>query len=338
MARTKPQPRAEYEEVLECLHKTCPACGTVSWNQYDNYRTIRTLKTVVQLRLKVRRCPNANCQRFHQAYRPEAESRWALPQHEFGLDVVALVGAIRYQDSRTIPEIHQILEQKGLCISQRSVSHLLERYDELVATRLTDNQRLRELLQAQGRVILAIDGMQPDVGHEVLWVIRDCLSGEILLATALLSATHQSLAKLLDSVKTNLEVPIVAVVSDGQGSIGKAVEVALSEAVHGLCHYHYLKEAAKDIYEADRHAKKELKKRVRGIRAIEYSHEDAAEPMSEVVQDYCQAVRAALSEDGRAPLAAPGLKLQQRLGAIEQSLERLGQKGGNVEPWPSSSS
>ncbi|MBC1298476.1 hypothetical protein GNF11_26815 [Nostoc sp. UCD122] len=29
----------------------------------------------------------------------------------------------------------------------------------------------------QGRVILAIDGMQPEIGYEVLWVIRDCLSG-----------------------------------------------------------------------------------------------------------------------------------------------------------------
>jgi hypothetical protein len=30
---------------------------------------------------------------------------------------------------------------------------------------------------------------------------------------------------------------------------------------HQLCHFHYLREAAKPIYEADRHAKKELKKR-----------------------------------------------------------------------------
>jgi hypothetical protein len=36
---------------------------------------------------------------------------------------------------------------------------------------------------------LAIDGLQPDVGHEVLWVLRDCLSGEILLAKSLLSST-----------------------------------------------------------------------------------------------------------------------------------------------------
>jgi putative transposase len=36
---------------------------------------------------------------------------------------------------------------------------------------------------------LALDGLQPDVGHEVLWVLRDCLSGEVLLARSLLSAT-----------------------------------------------------------------------------------------------------------------------------------------------------
>jgi hypothetical protein len=49
------------------------------------------------------------------------------------------------------------------------------------------------------------------------------------------------------------------VVSDGQRSIRNAVETALPEAAHGLCHFHYLKEAAKQIYEADRHAKRTQK-------------------------------------------------------------------------------
>jgi hypothetical protein len=52
------------------------------------------------------------------------------------------------------------------------VTNLLDRYDELLATALTDSGRRRALLAAQGRVILALDGLQPDVGHEVLWVIR----------------------------------------------------------------------------------------------------------------------------------------------------------------------
>jgi hypothetical protein len=65
-------------------------------------------------------------------------------------------------------------------------------------------------------VVLALDGLQPDVGHEVLWVIRDCLTGEPLLARSLLSATEADLATLLREVQAALSVPILGVVSDGQ--------------------------------------------------------------------------------------------------------------------------
>ena len=85
-------------------------------------------------------------------------------------------GALRYQEHRSVPQIHQKLLLRGVCISQRSVSNLLERYEELLAVSLTDNRRIHEIVKEQKRAILAIDGMQPDVGHEVLWVIREFLS------------------------------------------------------------------------------------------------------------------------------------------------------------------
>ena len=78
--------------------------------------------------------------------------------------------------------IHQALCDRGVPIAERTVTHLLQRYEELVALHLADQQRLRERFKEQGQIILAIDGLQPDVGHEVLWVLRDCLSGEVLLA------------------------------------------------------------------------------------------------------------------------------------------------------------
>src|SRR4051812_33156645 len=61
---------------------------------------------------------------------------------------------------------------RGVAIAERSVTNLLDRYDELLATRLTDTRRLRRVLKGQRGVILALDGLQPDVGHEVLWVVR----------------------------------------------------------------------------------------------------------------------------------------------------------------------
>src|SRR5205085_10337790 len=139
----------------------------------------------------------------------------------------------------------------------------------------------------QGQLILALDGLQPDVGHEVLWVVRDCLSGEPLLARSLLSATQQDLADLLTEVVEALQLPVVAVVSDGQHSIRKAVAQALPGVPHQLCHFHYLREAARPIFEADRHARKELKKAVRGVRAIERQVEGQEDALAEVVPGYC---------------------------------------------------
>lgn len=100
--------------------------------------------------------------------------------------------------------------------------------------------------------------MQPNVGHEVLWVIQEVLNGEILLAKTLLSSTIKDFAPLLVQLKQSLNVPIVGVVSDSQSSIGKAVGWAPAVA-YGLCHFHYLREAAKPIYEADRMLKKNSK-------------------------------------------------------------------------------
>lgn len=121
---------------------------------------------------------------------------------------------------------------------------------------------------------------------------------------------------------------MAAVVSDGQQSIRRAVAAALPGVPHQLCQFHYLREAALPIYDADRHAKKELKKRVRGVRPIERSVEDGDDETAAVVRGYCAAVRSALTDDGRPPLAASGLKLAGRLEAIAASLDRVAQKGG----------
>src|SRR5215207_10195043 len=194
--------------------------------------------------MKIRWCEQEGCSRFHVPYRPEAESALALPQQEFGLDVIALVGVLRHRDHRSIPEIHAALRERGVEIAERSVTNLLDRYDELLATSLTDPRRLRRVLKAQRGVILALDGLQPDVGHEVLWVVRDCLSGEVLLARSLLSGTAEDLAPLLREVAEAVGVPVLGVVSDGQTSIRRAIERALPGVPHQLCQFHFLREAA----------------------------------------------------------------------------------------------
>ena len=160
-----------------------------------------------------------------------------MPHGAFGLDLIALVGALRCAQHRTVPEIHTALRERGVLIAMRSVTNLVQRYEELVSRRLSDQTRLRERLAAQGRVILVIDGLQPDVGHEVLWVVRDCLSGESLLARSLLSGREAELAPLLREVAATVAVPVQGVIADGQQSLRNAVASALPGVPHQLCQF-----------------------------------------------------------------------------------------------------
>src|SRR5215208_601259 len=328
MARNQPRPEATSELRLEPLDGRCRLCEGRLWVAYHNARTVTTLEGLVRLRMVVRRCVNRECELYQESHRPEQEGAFALPQGEFGLDVIALVGALRHAEHRSVPEIHRELLGRGVSVSERSVTNLLDRYEELVALRLSERIHLRVALVRQGRVVLALDGLQPDVGHEVLWVVRECLSGEVLLARSLLSATEESLVGLLEEAIRGLEVPILGVISDGQHPIRRAVARVLGGVPHQLCQFHYLREAAKEVYEADRHAKKELKKRVRGVRPIEREFEGRNDPEAEAVRGYCLAVRSAITDDGRPPLSASGIKLHERLGAIHNSIERVGAKRG----------
>ena len=78
------------EQILVPIRSACPECGRAMRIRYSNRRAIVSLRGLVRLRLKIRRCESRSCGRYHQAWRPEGEAALALPQHEFGLDVMVL--------------------------------------------------------------------------------------------------------------------------------------------------------------------------------------------------------------------------------------------------------
>lgn len=327
MANVTRRPAPARTETLDDGLAACPTCGAPLIQAYHKTRILVTLTGTLRLLVKVRSCRSTACARAYKAVRPAGEGRWALPRHEFGLDVIAQIGTWRYREHCSVPEMHVRLRSAGVPISARTVTDLLDRYDELVAVAMLDPARVRRVTAAHQQVVLALDGIQPDVGHEVLWVLRDCLSGEVLLARSMLAATEDDRAALLTEVKAALTVPIRGVMSDGQQSIRKAVARVLPGVAHQLCHFHYLNEAATPVFEADRHAKKELNKRVRGMRPLERAVEGKDDAEADVVRGYAVAVRSALSDDGQAPLDTPGLRVQERLSQIAASLERVEKKG-----------
>jgi hypothetical protein len=66
---------------------------------------------------------------------------------------------------------------------------------------------------------------------------------------------------------------------------------------------------------------------VRGVRPIEHALEGREDEEAEAVRGYCLALRSAITDDGRPPLEASGLKLHHRLSAIRDSIEWVGKRG-----------
>jgi hypothetical protein len=132
MARRTPRPEAKLTTTLTPLRKTCEQGGNRLWVAYHCRRKVMTLEGVFQLRVVMCQCPTPTCSRYHVRYHPEEEGSFALPHGEFGLDVIALIGVWRETEHRSVPQMHQRLLTRGLAISQREVTHLMQRYEELV--------------------------------------------------------------------------------------------------------------------------------------------------------------------------------------------------------------
>jgi hypothetical protein len=214
-----------------------------------------------------------------------------------------------------------------MAVAPRTVTHLRERSDALRPLSLPAPARLQRITPAPGRGRLALDGLQPDVGHAVRWVLRDCLSGAVRLARSLLSATPPDLAVLLRTVRQSWPVPLVGLVSDGHLAIRGAVAAGFPAVPHQLGHCHALREAAQPSEDADRQAKQERKKRGRGVRPLARRLAGRRAPAAAGVRGSCAAVRSALTDEGRPPLAASGLTLHDRLPARTARLERVAQRG-----------
>lgn len=168
MARRTPRPEAQYTATLTPLQQTCERCGNRVWVAWHCRRKVLTLEGLWQLRVVMYQCHTPTCPHYHARSHPEEEGHWALPHEECGLDLIALIGAWRFREHRSVPEMHQRLRVRDLSISERDVTHVMQWYEELVTRQILDHKRIKAWLQKQGQVILALDGLQPDVGHEVL--------------------------------------------------------------------------------------------------------------------------------------------------------------------------
>jgi len=92
-------------------------------------KTIISLEETARVYNQAYRCRDRDiCNHAKRVYRSGYADGLSLPYHSYGLDVVVYIGQQRLREKRTIPEIHQLLSQKSIPISERAVEYLFDDY------------------------------------------------------------------------------------------------------------------------------------------------------------------------------------------------------------------
>jgi hypothetical protein len=359
---------------LDVTDRNCPACGRMMHVCDHRYRRFHTLEGPVELLCRLDRCPDPHCPGHAKTKSPETEVTIALPKWAIGWDVFCWIGHRRCARHMAIPLIQsELLDDYAIKLSENAIDTYIRRYQVMLAARQHDPESLRRHYAATAELILCIDGLQPEKGHETLYVVRELTGKRVWFAEPLLSATAPEVRRLIKKAREWAEAlgkPVALWLSDKQDAFVTGIAAEFPDVPHRYCDNHFLRDLAKPVLEADSHAKVEMRQKVRGLRTIEQAvltrsqaaTRDAAadepaatvaataapanlppagvDPAGDVVLDYCAAVRGILNSDQGGPLHPPGLRMAEALTEVHESLQRdLGAKKGgsrrsNSAAWP----
>jgi len=363
---------------LDVLERNCPTCGRMMHVCDHRYRRFHTLQGPVELLCRLDHCPDPDCPGHAKTKSPETEVTLALPKWAIGWDVFCWIGHRRCSRHMAIPLIRsELLDDYGIKLSENAIDQYIRRYQVMLAARQQDPESLRRQYAATVEIILCIDGLQPEKGHETLYVVRELTQKRVWFAEPLLSATAEEVRRLIIKAKQwaeSLGKPVALWLSDKQDAFVTGIAAEFPEVPHRYCDNHFLRDVAQPVLEADSHAKVQMRKKVRGLRTIEQAvlarpkaetrsdlTPDAREatvpataasvdlppavvaPADGVVLDYCAAVRGILNDDQGGPLHPPGLRMAEALNEVHASLQRNldAQKGdsrrSNSAAWPDAS-
>ena len=210
------------EVVLYVEEKTCRTCGSGLIIRKDRIHCIYSLQGPLKLVCKLSCCSNKHCPERKTLISPRAEIPITMPRWRLGWDIVLWMGFRRYKRHWSIPQMQaELVDSYQLQLSKYTMRRYLKKYQLMVAAHHQDGSRLAEVYHGEIDMILSIDGLQPEKGHETLYVVRELRQQRIWFAESLLSSSTAEIRKLIQRAKQmaqQVQKPVRGWISDKQGS------------------------------------------------------------------------------------------------------------------------
>ena len=251
---------------LDVLDRACPACGRMMYICDHRYRRIHTLEGPVQLICKLNHCPDPSCPGHAKTKSPELEVTIAPPSWAIGWDVFCWIGHRRFSRHMSISIIRsELLDDYAIKLSDDAIGKYIRDYQLMLAARQQDPEALRRQYESVDEIVLSIDGLQPEKGHETLYVVRELTQKRVWFAEALISATNDEVQRLIAQAKawaSSLNKTVALWISDKQDAFVTGIVAEFPGVPHRYCDNHFLRDLAKPVLEADSHTKVQMRRKV----------------------------------------------------------------------------
>ena len=351
---------------LAVEERWCRTCGGALTTCDHRHHRVFTLNGPLHLVCKLAHCPTRACPAHPQTLSPEAETAITMPWWVLGWDVVCWLGQRRFARHWSVGQLRaELVDTYQIHLSADAIETYIHRYQQMLAARRQAPDQLATAYADVEAVMLAIDGLQPEKGHETLYVVRELERKRVWFAEPLLSSATAEVQQLLAQARMwaeRLGKPVRLWMSDKQDAFVRGIAAEFPGVPHRYCANHFLRDVAKPVLDADSRAKVKMRRSIRGLRAIERevlaeqrpavpphgaeTNPPAPQPEAvarDVVLEYCAATRGILNDDQGGPLHPPGIRMAEALGDVRASLQRNleAQKGELLRTdspvWPATS-
>jgi len=316
--------------ALDVQDRSCPVCGRDMHVCDHRYHHLWTLQGPTQIVNRLVRCPDASCESRGCTFSPEAELSISMPRWCLGWDVFCWLGHRRFARHWSVPQLRaELKDTHQIRLSDDAIEHYIHLYQTMLAARQQDPAQLAEAYRDIPSLVLTIDGLQPEKGHETLYVVRELMRKRVWFAEPLLSSATSEVRRLIVVARQwaeRLDKPVRGWMSDKQDAFVKAIASEFPGTPHHYCYNHFLRDVAQPVLEMDSRAKVKMRRKVRGLRAIERrvleNHRPAAapEPIPPAERSKPETALLAAASEAAALCASSNLGLP----ATDSTLEALG--------------
>jgi hypothetical protein len=187
--------------------------------------------------------------------------------------VLCWLGHRRFARHWSVPQLRAELQDTyHIWLSDDALASYLGRYQTMLAARQQDPERLADDYRDIASLVLTIDGLQPEKGHETLYVVRELRRKRVWFAEPLLSSATEEVRRVIALARQwaeRLAKPVGVWMSDKQDAFVQAIGTEFPHTPHRYCQNHFLRDVAKPVLELDSQAKVKMRSKVRGLRTIE---------------------------------------------------------------------